>query len=73
MGDMREPGEEAELQKWIARHPRQINKQYGAFCETLPHVAAKWGREDLAELLIAGGARDRYTLRASRRTWDAGE
>jgi ankyrin repeat protein len=53
---MREPGEAANLQTWIARHPRQINKQYGAFCETLLHVAARWGREDLAELLIAGGA-----------------
>jgi hypothetical protein len=39
-----------------ARTPRQINKQYGAFCETLLHVAAKWGREDLADLLIAAGA-----------------
>ena len=56
VGDMREPGEAANLQKWIARHPRQINKQYGAFCETLLHVAAKWGREDLADLLIAAGA-----------------
>jgi len=56
VGDMREPGEAANLQKWIARHPRQINKQYGAFCETLLHVAAKWGREDLADLLTAGGA-----------------
>ena len=56
LGDMREPGEAATLQKWIARHPRQINKQYGAFCETLLHVAAQWGREDLADLLIAAGA-----------------
>ena len=56
VGDMRQPGEAANLEKWIARHPRQINKQYGAFCETLLHVAAKWGREDLADLLIAAGA-----------------
>ena len=56
MGDTRKPGEAASLQKWIARHPRSLNKQYGAFCETLLHVAAKWGREDLADLLIAGGA-----------------
>jgi ankyrin repeat protein len=51
-----ESGEAAILQQWIARHPRQINKRYGAFCDTLLHVAAKWGREDLAETLIAGGA-----------------
>jgi ankyrin repeat protein len=56
VGDMREPGEAANLQKWIARHPRQINKQFDAFCETLLHVAARWGREDLAKLLIAAGA-----------------
>jgi len=56
LGDMRKPGETANLQKWIERHPRQINKEYGAFCETLLHVAAHWGREDLADLLIAGGA-----------------
>ena len=56
VGDMREGGEAANLQKWIARNPRKINNQYGAFCETLLHVAAQWGREDLAELLVAGGA-----------------
>ena len=55
-GDRREPGEAAALQKWVAGHPRQINKQYGAFCDTLLHVAAKWGREDLAEILVAAGA-----------------
>ena len=55
-GDRREPGQADSLQKWIARHPRQINKQYGAFCDTLLHVAAKWGRDDLADLLIAAGA-----------------
>jgi hypothetical protein len=56
VGDMRKPGEAETLQKWIARHPRQINKHHGAFCETLLHVAATWGREDLAQLLITGGA-----------------
>jgi len=56
LGDRRNDGETDTLQKWIARHPHQINKQYGAFCDTLLHVAAKWGREDLADLLIAGGA-----------------
>jgi Ankyrin repeats (many copies) len=56
VGDIREDGEAATLQKWIARHPREINKQFGAFCQTLLHMAAEWGREDLADLLIAGGA-----------------
>src|SRR5687768_5642072 len=53
---MLEPGEAASLQKWIARHPRQINQQYGAFCATLLHVAAQWGREDIVDMLIAAGA-----------------
>lgn len=44
------------LQKWIARHPGQINKQYGAFCDTPLHFAARFGREDVADALIAGGA-----------------
>ena len=56
LGDMRKPGEAEALQKWIARNPRKINKQYAAFCETLLHMAARWGREDLAELLINGAA-----------------
>lgn len=55
-GDFRKPGEAEALQRWIARNPRKINKQYAAFCETLLHMAARWGREDLAELLINGGA-----------------
>ena len=54
--DMRQSGEAANLQRWIARHPDRIDKRYGAFCQTLLHVAARWGREDLAELLIAAGA-----------------
>ena len=44
------------LQKWIARNPRRINTQYGAFCETPLHLAARFGREDLADALIAAGA-----------------
>ena len=56
LGDMRRPGEAATLQRWVARNPRKINKQYDAFCETLLHVAAKWGREDLAEVLVSAGA-----------------
>src|SRR5262245_56732459 len=44
------------LQRWIVRHPGGINKQYGAFCETPLHLAAQFGREDLAGPLIAAGA-----------------
>ena len=52
----RRPGEAANLQKWIQQNPGRINRQYGAFCETPLHSAARFGREDLADLLIAAGA-----------------
>jgi hypothetical protein len=48
--------EVVNLQRWIARHPGRINKQYDAFCETPLHLAARFGREDLAGPLIAAGA-----------------
>jgi hypothetical protein len=50
------PEEAVNLQKWIARHPDRINKRYGAFCNTPLHSAAEFGRDDLADLLIAAGA-----------------
>ena len=50
------PGEMADLQKWIRQNPGRINTQYGAFCDTPLHSAARFGREDLADLLIAAGA-----------------
>jgi ankyrin repeat protein len=52
----RRPEDVVILQQWIARHPRRINKQYGAFCDTPLHFAARFGREDLADPLIAAGA-----------------
>jgi hypothetical protein len=48
--------ETVNLQKWITRNPRRINAQYGAFCETALHLAARFGREDLADALIGAGA-----------------
>ena len=48
--------ETVNLQKWIARYPGRLNKPYGAFCETPLHLAARFGREDLAGPLIAAGA-----------------
>jgi ankyrin repeat protein len=48
--------EVVNLQRWITGHPGRINKQYGAFCETALHLAAEFGREDLAGPLIAAGA-----------------
>jgi Ankyrin repeats (many copies) len=52
----RRAAEAVNLQKWITRHPARINKRYGAFCETPLHLAARFGREDLAAPLIAAGA-----------------
>ena len=52
----RQPDEAVNLQKWIARNRGRINKQYGAFCDPPLHFAARFGREDLADPLIAGGA-----------------
>ena len=34
----------------------RFDKRYGAFCDTPLHLAARFGREDLAELLIVAGA-----------------
>jgi len=50
------PEEAMTLQKWVARNPQRINTQYGAFCDTPLHFAAKFGREDLVATLIAAGA-----------------
>jgi hypothetical protein len=48
--------EAVNLQKWAARHPGRVNRQYTAFCNTPLHLAARFGREDLAEVLITAGA-----------------
>ena len=48
--------EVVNLQKWTARHPGRVNKQYGPSCDTALHLAARVGREDLANVLIAAGA-----------------
>lgn len=52
----RRPEEAVDLRHWITRHPDRIDKRYGAFCDTPLHLAARFGREDLADLLIAAGA-----------------
>jgi ankyrin repeat protein len=52
----RHPDEAANLEKWIAWHPADINTQYGGFCDTPLHMTARFGREDLAAQLIAAGA-----------------
>jgi len=48
--------EAVDLRNWTTRYPGRIDKRYGAFCDTPLHLAARFGREDLAGLLIAAGA-----------------
>ena len=55
-GPIRRPEEAVNLQKWIVRHSGRVNRPYGAFCDTPLHLAARFGREDLARPLIAAGA-----------------
>jgi cytohesin len=52
----RNPEQAVILQKWITQHPGSINTQYGGYCDTPLHTAARYGREDLAAQLIAAGA-----------------
>ena len=46
----------AGLEQWLNEHDDDVNRLYGAFCWTPLHTAARFGRDDLAELLIARGA-----------------
>ena len=50
------PADVANLNRWLDDHPDQANRLFGAFCWTPLHSAARFGREDLAELLVARGA-----------------
>lgn len=52
----RRPKDSVDLRKWISRHPGRINDRYGARCDTPLHLAARFGREDLAEALVAAAA-----------------
>jgi ankyrin repeat protein len=52
----RQPDDLTNLERWWQQHPDQINRLFGAFCLTPLHTAARFGREDLAEWLIAAGA-----------------
>lgn len=52
----RRPQDSVDFRKWISRHPRRINDQYGARCDTPLHLAARFGREDLAEALVGAAA-----------------
>ena len=50
------PTDAANLERWLKDHGDEVNRMFGAFCSTPLHSAARFGREDLAKQLIAGGA-----------------
>src|SRR5438094_3056023 len=52
----RRPGDHADLEAFLARHPAIVNSQFGAWCFTPLHSAAMLGREDIAALLLSHGA-----------------
>ena len=52
----RRPTDRSNLDRWLQRHPDQVNRLFGAFCRAPLHSAAQFGREDLAELLVSRGA-----------------
>src|SRR6266542_4608241 len=56
MHGSRRPGDHAGLEAWATSHPSAVNAQYGGLCETPLHTAARFGREDIAAILLAHGA-----------------
>ena len=50
------PSDAANLERWLNDHRDEINRMFGAFCWTPLHSAARFGRDDLAQQLIAKGA-----------------
>jgi hypothetical protein len=50
------PEDQAGLEQWLQKEPDQVNQLFGAFCHSALHTAARFGREDLAALLITRGA-----------------
>jgi ankyrin repeat protein len=55
-GRARQAADTANLAQWLNDHAGDVNHLYGAFCQTPLHTAARFGRDDLAELLITRGA-----------------
>jgi ankyrin repeat protein len=55
-GRTRQPGDLANLDRWLQQHGGDVNRLFGPFCLSPLHAAARFGREDLAALLISRGA-----------------
>jgi hypothetical protein len=52
----RRPGEGDELERWATRNRGSMGSWYTAWCQTPLHIAARFGREDLAAILLSAGA-----------------
>ena len=52
----RRPADRVNLDRWLQENRDQINSLFGPFCLAPLHSAARFGREDLAEVLLAQGA-----------------
>jgi Ankyrin repeats (3 copies) len=60
----RRPAERTDLETWVSRNRGSLEAKYTARCQTPLHLAAEFGRDDLAAVLLNGGAdpnaRDKY-------------
>jgi Ankyrin repeats (3 copies) len=52
----RRPEEGEQLEQWAARNRDSMGAWYTAWCQTPLHIAAKFGRDDLAAILLSAGA-----------------
>ncbi len=55
-GRTRRPADRINLDGWLEQNGEEVNRLFGAFCLAPLHTAARFGREDLTELLIGRGA-----------------
>jgi Ankyrin repeats (3 copies) len=52
----RRPDEHEQLEQWAAKNRDSIGAWYTAWCQTPLHIAARFGRDDLAAILLSAGA-----------------
>jgi hypothetical protein len=52
----RRPCDGEQLERWAARNRDSMGAWYTASCQTPLHIAARFGRDDLAAILLSAGA-----------------
>jgi hypothetical protein len=52
----RKPADRTDLETWVTLNRRALERKYTVWCQTPLHIAARFGREDLAAVLLAAGA-----------------